>query len=865
MASSSRGGDTEKGAARKPRIPREWGDESDILPHHMKVNALTEDDDNGSSLREKPSSSTIKSWYDKTKLPLAVSQQTSASAMAKGPPTKAQKLLDMDNLHATKKKKPNMLDFSLLRPSSRTNTDWERTVLGNDYVTRSPSILSPFMSSPRRLKKRATKESLKSVQVEPVKPRPGTGGDVANPRHPPPHMSDLPDLYKHYEQMSFAQILEENEEKPKEPAKEEAGTEKLPEPSISFSTVPDPYATYRVGSEGSRHDDPLKSHPSQTLYTLTPKIEQPSPSYAATISSRHTQTSKASRHTSKSFPVADLQEKSVLMLSSDSESDDDVQSHSSAPIQTRKPAAPSPPTRRQSKPEFLLNPSYGTSLSAPSLAEDYDPRTSQTFKRVSTAPAGFITIPTGQANQTPSPTPSPANSRASSHWGTTFHAPASPSSGSSSLKSSAPSMTWQSVPEYGVYEARAVTMFSAQGPVDRDSSEDSDLEYEQPEAVIRRGSLAATPSRKSTATVSSKASTKQAPSTRASMVTTSSRASLQALSINAQPTPPLSPASVDFYMQQSAPEPVNSPVSPQEHLMGLTRQEQLLITALRQRREDMKRASFGSGDRPNLQRSPKGHQSNPSETTITEANFNFGFPQPPKSEQGLPPSLSNASSMSELLIPGGKGDDEKSCTADGTVFVLSPPPSSHHKFQNSLHKSQSYREPRRPSQDDQMLLYLDHAGGTALPISGGIMSSETLSFKAPITRDSFTQVRRQRSNIETSSRSIKRDRIAARNRKAECPIYEEEPSMPPPKQRLPSPPRQKSTYHPPQKITEAAEQLAEAEATAAAEVARPDSPISPMTEAFPEVPKKRQTLTSARLSAFGPPPLFNAGWWGDED
>ena len=57
-----------------------WGGDSDVIPREkikglgMVENYSEYDTDYSSALREKASSSTISSWYDKTKMPLAISQ-----------------------------------------------------------------------------------------------------------------------------------------------------------------------------------------------------------------------------------------------------------------------------------------------------------------------------------------------------------------------------------------------------------------------------------------------------------------------------------------------------------------------------------------------------------------------------------------------------------------------------------------------------------------------------------------------------------------------------------------------------------------------------------------------------------------------
>lgn len=296
--------------------------------------------------------------------------------------------------------------------------------------------------------------------------------------------------------------------------------------------------------------------------------------------------------------------------------------------------------------------------------------------------------------------------------------------------------------------------------------------------------------------------------------------------------------------------------------MGLTRQEQMLITALRQRRESMRK----TGNQKSDSQPKKYHVSKESEATITEDSFDFAFPIPPKSGKLTRKSSSVASSMIGLTIPGGRdgvNNSGHSVTADGTVFVLSPPPPSHHHAPKPTTKHISRGEARQPEHEDEhMFLYLDHPGGPALAIREGIMSPDTAEFAntGPSARISSTaclsppharsSIRRQRSNIDTSTKSTSTIALA-RDRHDTSAILEAElgPPFPPPTRELPTPPPRTSTPD------------------NDAGVPRPDSPISPMANAFPGVPQKRRTINQqmARLSAFGPPKSTQPGWWGDED
>lgn len=124
----------------------EWELESGVIPPHLRAKllnggppgsragtALTSDASStivgGHRGLSRQSSNTAMgaAYYDKSRVPLSISQQTSASAMAKGLPPKASAILDLDgeiadagrkrSASGRRKMKPAMLDLSYLIPS----------------------------------------------------------------------------------------------------------------------------------------------------------------------------------------------------------------------------------------------------------------------------------------------------------------------------------------------------------------------------------------------------------------------------------------------------------------------------------------------------------------------------------------------------------------------------------------------------------------------------------------------------------------------------------------------------------------------------------------------------------------------------
>jgi hypothetical protein len=364
-------------ATHDARVDREvgrgtrWDEESAIIPRQIrsahgsdqrglttKRSAFTVGNEsrdnitNVSSRGRRLSSSTIDTHYDSGKMPLAISQQTSNSAMAKGLPTKVNELLDMDGTLAgiqTGKKKPARLDLSRLRPKGyrdrNKNAPNVDPILGHSYVMRSPSFMSQMLESPMRpfategrpkTPRKASKQPLDTRES----PRSKGITDAAG----------LHQLYHHYEQMSF-QSEEESEE--------EADRERLPTHSQRHLGNPRPASTFThsliaplplalpPGQETSWGHSRSNSHDSRVAGSIPDSSgalqvhSLPRKDYAGSVSSRHTRTSKASP-SSKSIVGSDRLQSSVLSLS-DSSDDEAVE-----------PAPSAPPPRRESVVHYAI-------------------------------------------------------------------------------------------------------------------------------------------------------------------------------------------------------------------------------------------------------------------------------------------------------------------------------------------------------------------------------------------------------------------------------------------------------------------------------------------------------------------------------
>ncbi|KAK4168159.1 hypothetical protein QBC43DRAFT_115374 [Cladorrhinum sp. PSN259] len=380
-----------------------WEEESEIIPRGMDGRRETHDvTTDASSLRRRRSTSTITSYYDKDKLPLSISQQTSNSAMAKGLPSKAHALLDIDgnfNMEpkGLKKKKPSRLDLSSFLPRHRSKQhlrpEPEGNMLGPDMLTKSPSLMSisPAPTPPpiqqridKSIRKKMTKESLRDMVSRKTDfPRTHSTGRAEVVKQLPVKASlELHNLYDHYEQRTFDEAMDH----------ELRGSLDSLDPPHNNQAAP-AYPTPPASNTGHAYLSPFPqtvvSRPAAAQITKKPKppltltpvqlqlstAQSPVSADCASISSRHTRTSKASKRTDHSLNDIDLLQNSVLALSSDSEEDEYEPSMNrlSVPPMSDGPASPVSPRSAMSQPKsdttdsrnkqpkqttFAVNPQY---------------------------------------------------------------------------------------------------------------------------------------------------------------------------------------------------------------------------------------------------------------------------------------------------------------------------------------------------------------------------------------------------------------------------------------------------------------------------------------------------------------------------
>jgi len=313
---------------------------STILGHQHGEERGTMISNASARLRHNDSSSTLKSYYDRSKSPLSISQQTSASstrdlALRKGcPPVLPRSpLLQVEPIQFESsfpdvnsyskqqhiipekmRKKPARLDLSMLFPRSRRHAD--KIAADSMSPNASPSSIStnisqnssqPLGTSRRKLRKAPSKESMKSQHNSIRTTRsydPQMHQTHGSSAHMYDHYEDLPVRTSHMDRIPEASVPQRLAARAKKDgyahSKLDASTESssLSERTRAFSDrEPFSWKSVRSSMMASPYDV----------------------SSAASISSRNTRTS---RHTAASvMSQSDLQDKSVLSLSSDSEGD----------------------------------------------------------------------------------------------------------------------------------------------------------------------------------------------------------------------------------------------------------------------------------------------------------------------------------------------------------------------------------------------------------------------------------------------------------------------------------------------------------------------------------------------------------------
>ncbi|RYP62477.1 hypothetical protein DL771_009721 [Monosporascus sp. 5C6A] len=274
-----------------------------------------------SSLRRRQSSSTIHTHYEKANMPLSISQQTSNSAIARGLPAKAKALLDVEGAFPDRshsKKKPSRLDFSLLmgggRRQQRPRVSRAGLIPRNNHATESVQPHHKGHHLPKNVAKSPPGRGFGSNL-------PPTGSSRLRATD-----NTIRQLYNHYEQMLDMHAEFPDEESPDlvlELSRDELSNSDrksfAPLTAPSKPVLKGPGANWTLNRSDSQDSEIIATG---TTGPLGQASNLPTKNdYASSISSHYTRTSKASR-TDKSLLESDRQITSVLSLS-DSDSDSD--------------------------------------------------------------------------------------------------------------------------------------------------------------------------------------------------------------------------------------------------------------------------------------------------------------------------------------------------------------------------------------------------------------------------------------------------------------------------------------------------------------------------------------------------------------
>ncbi|KAM3504685.1 hypothetical protein MY11210_008262 [Beauveria gryllotalpidicola] len=765
----------------------EWTSNSDMLPAIFESSGLESDSDRGTSkitrgLRETQSSSTIRSRYDIS---------PSAPAMVKGVPSKIHKMLDLEN-HSNVpqlKKKPPTLDFSNLRNAPRLSRKASHSQLRTDETVandvgsfnRSPSTSLTPNGKSQKIHKRNTKDEMPSPAAEESQHAHIMGG-----KHRGNSMKEAPSLYYHYEQMTLRQLskkaeTQEGEQQSNEEAIEEASTEDDEEPE--------------AGQNLPGLHDILPPTPQTAFMTgLTPAaFRDRSNSTASKVT--------ASTKRSKTIDRPDLQETSMLMLSSDSEDDGPVLVlHSQTNPKRHLPTSVATRTA-----------SYTQPSRAPSQASDYGP--THRSKKASFASANtYITFPNTSRLSTDTSVSKGSDSRLSTFYTDATSCRTSLMSNVSNVSTLHPSASY-------IQEARAVTMLAGRRPcrVERDAESSPDTATpltKLPPAAKRLPTPAHTPE---------------------------------------ELTPPLSPTSVDFFLR-SARSSVDDSGSHNRY-MAVTRQEEMLLSALRNKQQHDKERPSEAPQQPaqgcntlGLTRASTAEEVevdendsiSSAEISAAEAMIEFGFPAPPTTRKK--PFFQNAlaASASQSRRASTATTDKLSQSSiagtDSILDSIQPSLTPALRAEKSLKGMLESSLRREESEQREVILYLDDTESNP--------DTTDLSEFGYLTMPSL-QSGRDGSSLHSSSTvsdtmlmqsSSSHTMATSDNKQPDC-VRSSSPSA---MVSVPEDGEPKYEYE---------------------DTPRPDSPVSP--DIFPPVPRARTTPTNlARLSAVG---SNEPGWWGDDD
>ncbi|KOS22982.1 hypothetical protein ESCO_003791 [Escovopsis weberi] len=707
------------------------------------------------------------------------------------------------------KKKPAMLDFSNLRPNSRLSrsscqsqpdsagsTTFNHSNIHNSTASRStctlPSLSHSGILGKRSSLKRRTKESLRSLLSDASGST--SSGGVQRELHPDTGLSTL---YNHYEQMSLLQVIKQGRDPEDSDAQQQ----------LKHADVQDE-AEWEEAQADQDLDwlhKPLRD-PVPTTATKPPADASSRKIKGKRVSGKnHGKILKATKDPgsppSRNSEGTDFHDKSVLLLSDSEEEDDQEEAESHADADADGDAEAADPNANM----ILLNRTYDGGARS-TKARPVVRRSEESARESNRKSQDSDRHPRKSSNRRPSDgsggSYAAMNGSDANKFSPVRRQPAynprspSPRESLSSSDSKASVMTCQF--GFGGQENQAMTILPARRP----SQAELDLE--------------AARTRASDSAAARQESVPRSPD---------------------QLTPPLSPSSVDFYLR-SARSSVDNPDLP-NRIMAVTREEKMLISALRKKNQAMREIArleahghlLGHGYRLQDFGGPSS-----SEAAGDQPSFERGFPAPPKIHMQ---AFRHAESASEP-------DRQRVFTDSNSEPAMSPTHDGRSPRRPSFDGSEatSPRERQGSAMYQDVLVYLDQRKSSFG--QGEAMGSIHDLDKLPMMRSIF-------------------DPAPVENARDQHPGEEDAPG-------LINGASLRGRFHPGRIQTEnipptsptRLETLCELEAEEVPR--RAESPISP--ESFPSVPANRiRSRNRARLSAVGwsSPTRVKQPQWGDDD
>lgn len=609
------------------------------------------------------------------------------------------------------RKKSNRLDLTHLLPTAGSTSrnalarlaHKGSMVLSPDVMTRSPSIgsMSPAVSPSetelkpeKKPRRKLTRESLRNLRGH-RSDRNSTLNteetDSASLRKRATDAGTLYQLYDHYEHTSFRDTMNADALEGYRPGSQQGGQVTEPESqaaarqdvrhsvSTTSSAPINPRQHFSPSSAASRQpyasfsrDSTFGNNSEVALSAPHPALASPPTDYAASVSSRHTRTSKASKWTDQSFTDFDPNAISVLSLSSDSEDD------FPEPPKTAVSAPSIASLESTSSPAESRRPS-NNSLSQESIRKQLKSK----FRTSANSQGHFLAIPENtNSTATPQPTVNPrATSLACALVSASVASNSQPTAASTSATTSSvrspsrlsqvststcesiasqvsrprPSVTGRQTPE-----VRHIAMYQSRTAPTGHRQQEPNSVAEKPHGRVRKHS-----------------------EPRISEL-----------------TPPISPTSLESVIASE--KPTNGHDSPvltlngtggaeDERFMAVTRQEELLLAAMRAKRALMREshqvADIESLDHGRVEdertaskkeslssiktvkakaRHPPPSKLRTAEASSSEDAMTMLFPKPPSARSSLAPTP-RTDSTSER----GSGEQEEVCL-DRTISPMQP-------------------------------------------------------------------------------------------------------------------------------------------------------------------------------------------------